>query len=241
MSDAANPETIPNDAAATPNATPEAATPDTIPAFKGFDADLKCRGFQYEIGQTYEHAGKPVRCTSGGFHACEMPLDTWNYYGPATSRFATVHLGGQIDRSSESEDSKVAAGRITIEAEIKLPDVIKRAVGWVLDRAKENMGTGNYGHAAATGDSGHAAATGNYGHAAATGDSGHAAATGKDAIAASLGDGGTALAGEGGWIALARYDDDGDLIEVKTVKVGTEGVEAGKRYRLTESGFELAE
>ncbi|MBK3735549.1 hypothetical protein GAY29_21075, partial [Azospirillum brasilense] len=186
MSDATT-ETTPNDAAATPDATPEVAPPETTPAFKGFDADLKCRGFQYQIGQTYEHSGKPVRCTSGGFHACEMPLDTWNYYGPATSRFATVQLGGQIDRAADSEDSKVAAGRITIEAEIKLPDVIRRAVAWVVERAKENIGTGNYGHAAATGNYGHAAATGYRGHAAATGYRGHAAATGNYGHAAATG------------------------------------------------------
>jgi hypothetical protein len=39
-----------------------------IKGFKGFDKDLKCRGFQYKEGEEYETDQKPVRCTSSGFH-----------------------------------------------------------------------------------------------------------------------------------------------------------------------------
>ena len=92
--------------------------------------------------------------------------------------------------------------------------------------------TGDRGHAAATGYSGHAAATGYRGHAAATGDSGNAAATGDSAVAASVGIHGTAKAGIGGWVVLAAYDDAYKLKLVKAAKVGSEGIEAGKTYRL---------
>ena len=92
--------------------------------------------------------------------------------------------------------------------------------------------TGDRGHAAATGYNGNAAATGDRGHAAATGDSGHAAATGDSAVAASVGIHGTAKAGIGGWVVLAAYDDAYKLKLVKAAKVGSEGIEAGKTYRL---------
>jgi hypothetical protein len=61
-----------------------------IKGFKGFDKDLKCRGFQYEIGKEYETDKKPIRCTSNGFHFCENPLDIFSYYPPSSCRFAEV-------------------------------------------------------------------------------------------------------------------------------------------------------
>ncbi len=203
-----------------------------IEAFKGFGPDWSCRGFRYEIGGTYRLEGKaPARCTDRGFHACGMPLDVWSYYGPATSRFAVVEASGQIDRAPE-QDSKIASAEITVKAEIALPDFIKRAVDWVLARAKGNTATGDRGHAAATGDGGHAAATGHRGHAA---------ATGRHAIAAALGVGGTAKAGPDGWIVLAAWvpDREGGYAprHVRAAKVGgPEGVEAGVAYRLDEAG-----
>ena len=60
---------------------PEATTDRPLFGYKAFDADLKCRGFQYEIGQTYEIPADqhPVRCGSVGFHWCENPMDIWSY------------------------------------------------------------------------------------------------------------------------------------------------------------------
>lgn len=70
--------------------------------FKGFDKNLKCRGFQYEIGKEYEE-DKAKLCDSG-FHACENPLDVFGYYPPVDSRYCEVELE---DVSEEmSDDSK---------------------------------------------------------------------------------------------------------------------------------------
>lgn len=50
--------------------------------YKGFDKDLTCRGFKYEIGETYEEENADL--CSAGFHACEAPLDVFGYYAPGS-------------------------------------------------------------------------------------------------------------------------------------------------------------
>ena len=196
-----------------------------IIAYKGFDLDLTCRGFQYEIGKNYKHSGSITICESG-FHACDMPLDVWSYYKPTTSRYCQVELAGKTV-NNDGRDSKIASAEITIKAEVKLPEIIRSAVEWIITRAKGNTATGEYGHAAATG---------NYGHAAATGYSGHAAVKGKNAIAASLGIQATARAEIGGAIMLSAFDDNGNLVAVFASKVGENGIEPGISYRLNVNG-----
>lgn len=58
-----------------------------IKGFKAYNKGLVCRGFQFEEGKTYEVEGKPVRCGSNGFHACENPLDVLDYYDLCESEF----------------------------------------------------------------------------------------------------------------------------------------------------------
>jgi hypothetical protein len=71
----------------------------------------------------------------------------------------------------------------------------------------------------------------------ATGYGGHAAATGKNSIAASVGFEGTAQGALDTWIVLAAYDDNYDLVCVKTAKIGgPEGLKADTPYRLTSAG-----
>lgn len=45
--------------------------------FKGFDENLKCRGFQFQIGGEYEE--EKAKACNYGFHFCENPLDVFNY------------------------------------------------------------------------------------------------------------------------------------------------------------------
>jgi len=165
----------------------------SIVAYKAFDQNLACRGFQYEVGKTFEMSGEPSICKRG-FHACENPFDVFNYY-PLGSRVARVTLTGTVDRhGDENQDSKICGVRLTVDAELRMPEIVKAAVAWIVKAAKKNVATGDSGHAAATGYRGHAAATGDSGHAAATGDSGHAAATGDSGHAAATGDRGHAAA-----------------------------------------------
>src|SRR5690606_5520828 len=91
----------------------EAQTDAALVAYKGFNKDLTCRNFQYEIGKTYDNGGKPVtRCGDGAFHWVEMPLDAFTYYGPASSRYAEVVPSGEIARDPEG-DTKGASSILT--------------------------------------------------------------------------------------------------------------------------------
>ena len=181
---------------------PDCGGGDVMIAYKGFDKDLKCRGYQYEIGKEYE-GPKPKACNVG-FHACEMPLDVLCYYPPATSRYCVVDQSGDIDR--DDEDSKVASEKIKINAEIGIPGLVKAQIEWVkskigfdnavkkADVSPDDHATGTRGAASATGYSGAASATGYSGAASATGDSGAASATGDRGAASATGTGCVALA-----------------------------------------------
>ncbi len=116
--------------------------------YKGFDKDLKCRGFQYEIGKEYE-TDKAEACECG-FHACENPLDVFNYYKPADSRYCEVEQSGEIDK--DGDDSKIASTKIKIGTEIGLPGLIKAGVDFILEHAEsEESNTGDQSAATNTG------------------------------------------------------------------------------------------
>ena len=148
--------------------------------YKGMDQNMQCLGFQYEVGKEYEHTG-PLKCCPseeeakkgiGGFHACEYPLDVFNYYPPAGSRFFEVEQGGKLSKSDD--DSKVASTKIKIGAEISIAGLVKAAVEYTKERGTEVPG------GRATGHQGAASATGNRGAASATGEDSVALAAGKD-------------------------------------------------------------
>jgi hypothetical protein len=105
---------------------------DKVKGYKGFDKDLKCRGFQYEIGKEYEHKDEVKTCESG-FHFCEYPLDVFGYYPPADSRYCEVEGSGEISR--DSNDSKVACSKLKVGVEIGLRELIDAGVKFILEKA----------------------------------------------------------------------------------------------------------
>ena len=154
--------------------------------YKGMDANMQCRGYQYEVGKEYE-TDEAVACEAG-FHACEYPLDVLKYYVPAESRYFGVKQSGKISKSGE--DTKVASTKIKIVDEIGIAGLVKAAVEYTKARAKEEPGghaTGYQGAASATGNQGAASATGYQGAASATGDHGAASATGRAGVALAAG------------------------------------------------------
>ena len=161
--------------------------------YKGFTKDLKCRDFQYEIGKEY-HEETADLCRAG-FHACENPLDTLRYYAPGSSRYCEVELDEVSDQ--RDGDTKRAAKKIKIGAEIGLKGVIDAGVKFIFEKcedATEERASGWRGNAAASGWRGNAAASGWSGNAAASGERGNAAASGWSGNAAASGVRGNAAA-----------------------------------------------
>ena len=178
-------------------------------AIKGFDENLQCRGFQYEVGKTYTEYGGIKACWKG-FHAIgeeESPLRVFDYYPPAIngkpSRYCEVDADGEIQKREE----KICCSKLTIGAEIGIPGLVKAHAEWVKKHiTNENnakpgkTATAGEKGAATAGDSG--AATAGYRGAATAGDSG--AATAGDRGAATAGYRGPATAGYSG-AATAGY------------------------------------
>ncbi|EMF5608521.1 hypothetical protein RPU36_002099 [Acinetobacter baumannii] len=164
---------------------------ETITSYKGFDKNLQCRGFQYEIGKTFEHKGKVEACGSG-FHACEYPLDVFGYYAPGElNRFAVVEQSGDLSR--DSSDTKVASKSITIKAEVDIPFLVKAAIEYTTSRCepikKESHAFADQdrGQAVATGDKSASSATGNWAASSATGDNSASSATGDNSASSATG------------------------------------------------------
>ena len=226
----------------------------TIKSIKGFDKNLSCRGFKFEAGKSYEVTGD-IKACQNGFHACptdEHPLSAFEYYSPATSVFHDVDQSGKTDK----DGNKIASAKITINAEISLGDLTKRAVEWVFKRAKWSEGpvatghnegataSGDHGAATASGDHGTATASGYQGAATASGDQGAATASGYQGTATASGNQGAATAsgnqgtatasGLGGKVKgtagnamfAVERDDNFNIVSVACGIAGKDGVPA---------------
>ena len=168
-------------------------------AYKGFNKDMTCRGFQYQIGKEYETDAAVL--SRIGFHACENPLDCFSHYAPATSRYCEVEIEDNGQRSPE--DSKVVGKKIKIGAELSTEQICKLHFEYVRSRCdpaktnaagdRESASAGKFGSASA-GKFGSASA-GEYGSASA-GEYGSASAGERGS--ASAGDYGSASAGDYG-------------------------------------------
>lgn len=191
-----------------------------IVTYKGFNKDLTCRDYQFEIGKTFHHEGEVEACGSG-FHACECPFDVFGYYSPADSRFAETISFGVTDRG-EGGDTKIASNSITIKDELTLPQFVQCGIEWIwgkIDKSLEQQIMNGYRSAATN-----------------TGNWSAAEVSGSQSVAAAFGIEGKARASEGGAIVLCYRDEDGELIHIRASKVGENGIEPDTWYQLDEDG-----
>jgi hypothetical protein len=240
-----------------------------ITTYKGFDKDLKCLDFQYEVGKTYHHEGAVVACKSG-FHACENPLDVWAFYPLAEgNRFCRVTQSAAI-----KEGTKTVSAVLTVEKEIALGDMIVEGVRYLAARAEEKTSgygstlaasgnnstlaaSGNNSRLAASGNNSRLAASGNYSRLAVSGDYSRLAASGNNSRLAASGYGSTlaasgdygtlaasgngsrAKAGENGAIALVYHD--GSRPRFALGYVGEDGIKPDTWYKADTKTGKLVE
>ena len=227
-----------------------------ITAYKGFDKDFKCRGFQYEVGKDYK-MDEDIKCCQRGFHACESPFEVFDYYDMLSSRFAVVELSGTIDK--ETKSTKICSSNIKIKAELNIADIVKLGIEWIKDITLSpktdgdiglNDNSGDYAQIGSSGDSAQIGSSGDYAKIGSSGDyakigsSGNYAkinSTGEHSIIMSAGYNSIVKASLGSWITLAewRINDDYNRIPtcVKTEQVDGRRIKADTYYRLVNGEF----
>ena len=202
-----------------------------IIAYKGFDKDLKCSDFQYEVGKEYEMDGDIKYCKRV-FHACESPLEVFDHYDMFTSRFAKVEQSGEIDK--EENSTKVCSSKIKVKAELKLADIINLGIEWIKEvtsptKVKKDDKNDNGGYYAKIGSSGDYAKIGSSGYYAKIGSTGDYAKIGSSGYAAKIGSTGDyAKIGSSG--DYAKIGSSGDYAKIgstgDTAQIGSSGYAA---------------
>ena len=221
-------------------------TENKIKSYKGFNSDMTCRKFQFEVGKEYEENGKIEACENG-FHACESPMDVFGYYPPSNSRYCEVEQSGSIDRGKD----KIASSKIRIQCEIGLSGIIQAGVKFILDKVNwkndNTTNTGRQSSATNTGDRSAATNTGYQSSATNTGDCSAATNTGdrsaakvegKESIAIVTGIDSKACGALGCWLVLTeRCEWNGEtypIKEVKAVRVDGKTIKPDTWYKLRE-------
>ena len=191
--------------------------------YKATDKDMKCRGFQYELGKTAEVEGDIKLCEKG-LHACKMPLDVLCYYAPGDgSRYFEAELEDVSDEK-RSDDTKRVGKKLTLSAEIGIPGLVKAQVEYVkaqcdFDNAINKADAENKNHA-----------TGWRGAASATGESGAASATGKHCVAMTTGFVGRVMGDIGNAIVCVERRDNGEIASILAGIVDGETLKPGVWY-----------
>ena len=166
-----------------------------VKAYKGFDKDLKCRGRQYTEG-VEDHVSDVARLCKEGVHACERPLDVFEYYDPADSVYHEVELAGVLDENKEG--SKICGTDIKVKGKLDIAGLVKAQIEYTKFHCTNEHTAGNHGTATA---GNHGTATAGYRGSASAGEFGSAsvgdrgAASASTRGAASVGDRGAASVG----------------------------------------------
>ena len=208
-------------------------------AFKGFNKDLTCKGFQYKVGETYEEENAELCKT--GFHACESPIDCLKYYNPATSVYHKVETDDVSDE--KDDDTKLVCKKITIGKEIGIPEICRLTFKYVKqhctneNNAEEGKpATAGYNGSVTAGYAG--AAKAGYGGATMAGEYGAAtsrgkSATGKQGLSVARGRNVRVKGGIGAVLVIVEENEyDYSIKEFATAIVDGKDIKADTWYKL---------
>ena len=110
--------------------------------YKVFNPDFTCRGFQYEVGKTYEEDVVPDVCKVG-FHFCQKLADCFGCYDfNPNNKVAEIEALGEIDE----DDNKCCTNKITIVQEITWQEVLEMVNTGKGDTGLCNSGDCNSGN-----------------------------------------------------------------------------------------------
>ena len=106
--------------------------------YKIFNSDWTCRGFQYEVGKTYEMKEDPI-CCERGFHFCGKLIDCFGYYNfDSENKVAEIEATGAID--DDGNEEKYCTNKIKIVRELTWHEVLD-----LVNTGKDNTGRSNTG------------------------------------------------------------------------------------------------
>ena len=191
-------------------------------AYKGFNKDMTCRGYQFEEGREY-YEDNAVLCESG-FHACENPLDCFSYYSPADSVYHEVELDEVSEK--KSDDSKICGKHIKIGARLNILNIVNLAVEYINSKIDDEKKETNTGYRSA---------------ATNTGDQSAAAVEGKDSVAISTGFDSKAKAALGSAICICergkRNGETYPLLAIKAAIIDGKTLKPDTWYKLKNGEF----
>ena len=192
-----------------------------LKAYKGFNLDMTCKGKKYAEGETYKEKDANV-CTTV-MHACEYPLDVFEYYPPGSSVYHEVEKSGNLSKSTD--DSKVASTELKIGAKLDICGLVHAAIEYTKSRCTTEftdpkLATAGYRGAATAGD---------YGAATSRGKS----ASGKNGLSVARGNGCMVKGGIGAILVIAEESQDTyDVESWKAVIVDGKKIKADTWYKL---------
>lgn len=117
-------------------------TTEIIKGYKVTDSEMKCRGFQYELGKDYEH-NNSLRLCGSGFHFCIKANHCFNYYDfDSRNRVFEIEAFGTVEHG---DDKSVTSG-IRLIRELQWAEVLNVVNAGLNNTGHSNTGDSNTGN-----------------------------------------------------------------------------------------------